>query len=49
MAAADPSGTDEERAEAALIAAAARILGEGDRAVPANFVAALFAFAVPRT
>src|SRR6266566_116008 len=47
MAAADLPGTDEERAEAALIAAAANILGSGNRDVPEDFVVALFAHAVP--
>src|SRR5215475_10338789 len=47
MAAVDLSGTDEERAEAALIAAAGKILRSGNRDVPEDFVAALFAHAVP--
>ena len=47
MAADDLPGTDEERAEAALIAAAANILGSGNRDVPEDFVVALFAHAVP--
>src|SRR5213080_640986 len=47
MAAADRPGTDEERAEAALIAAAANILRSGKRDVPEDFVVALFAHAVP--
>src|SRR5438093_3702145 len=47
MAADDRPGTDEERAEAALIAAAANILGSGNRDVPEDFVVALFAHAVP--
>src|SRR5262249_56011491 len=47
MAAADRPGTDEERAEAALIAAAGNILRSGNREVPEDFVAALFAYAVP--
>src|SRR5262250_2351646 len=47
MAAVDLSGTDEERAEAALIAAAGKILRSGNRDVPEDFVAALFAYAVP--
>src|SRR6266545_4143573 len=47
MAAADLPGSDEERAEAALIAAAGRILRSDHREVPEDFVAALFAHAVP--
>jgi glutamate dehydrogenase len=47
MAAADLPGSDEERAEAALIAAAGKILRSGHREVPEDFVAALFAHAVP--
>src|SRR6516165_3851973 len=47
MAAADLPGTDEERAEAALIAAAGNILRSENREVPEDFVAALFAYAVP--
>src|ERR1700741_3153496 len=47
MAAADLPGTDEERAEAALIAAAGKILRSDNREVPEDFVAALFAHAVP--
>src|SRR5438876_543876 len=47
MTADDLPGTDEERAEAALIAAAANILGSGNRDVPEDFVVALFAHAVP--
>src|SRR5262249_41668097 len=47
MAAVDLSGTDEERAEAALIAAAGKILRSGNRDVPEDFVVALFAHAVP--
>jgi glutamate dehydrogenase len=47
MAAADLPGNDEERAEAALIAAAGKILRSGHREVPDDFVAALFAHAVP--
>src|SRR5262249_30726064 len=47
MAAADLPGTDEERAEAALIAAAGNILRRDNREVPEDFVAALFAYAVP--
>jgi glutamate dehydrogenase len=47
MAAADLPGSDEERAEAALIAAAGKILRSDNREVPEDFVAALFAYAVP--
>ena len=47
MAAADLPGTDEERAEAALIAAAGNILRSDNREVPEDFVASLFAYAVP--
>jgi len=47
MAAADLPGTDEERAEAALIAAAGNILRSDNREVPEDFIAALFAYAVP--
>jgi glutamate dehydrogenase len=47
MAAADLPGSDEERAEAALIAAAGKILRGDNREVPEDFVAALFAYAVP--
>jgi glutamate dehydrogenase len=47
MAAADLPGSDEERAEAALIAAASKILRSDNREVPEDFVAALFAHAVP--
>src|SRR5215472_792061 len=47
MAAADRPGTDEERAEAALIAAAGNILRSDNREVPEDFVAALFAYAFP--
>src|SRR4029077_7240336 len=47
MAAADLPGSDEERAEAALIAAAGKILRSDNREVPEDFVAALFAHAVP--
>ena len=47
MAAAAFSGTDEERAEQALIAAAAKILSSENRGVPEDFVAGLFAYAVP--
>ena len=45
--AADLPGTDEERAEAALIAAAGKILRDGHREIPADFVAGLFAHAAP--
>src|SRR5262249_31530583 len=45
--AADLPGTDEERAEAALIAAAGNILRSDNREVPEDFIAALFAHAVP--
>ena len=41
MAAADLPGTDEERAEAALIAAAGNILRSENREVPEDFVEAL--------
>src|SRR5216684_2212126 len=44
---ADQPGTDEERAEAALIAAAGKVLDHDHRGVPADFVAGLFARAVP--
>src|SRR5215475_988037 len=47
MPAADLPGTDEERAEAALIAAAAKILHNGDQQVPDDFIAGLFAHAEP--
>ena len=47
MPAADIPGTDEEHAEAALIAAAASILRSGHREVPDDFIAGLFAYAVP--
>jgi glutamate dehydrogenase len=47
MAAADLPGSDEQRAEAALIAAAGKILRSSHREVPEDFVAALFAHAVP--
>jgi glutamate dehydrogenase len=47
MPAADLPGTDEERAEAALIAAAAKILHHGNREVPDDFIAGLFAYAEP--
>jgi glutamate dehydrogenase len=47
MAAADLAGTDEERAEAALIAAAGKILRSEKRGVPEDFIAGLFAYAVP--
>ena len=39
MAAADLPGSDEERAEAALIAAAGQLLGDSHREIPADFVA----------
>src|SRR5262249_38862648 len=44
---ADFVGNDEERAEAALIAAAGKILGGERPEVPADFVAALFCYAEP--
>src|SRR5262249_16600685 len=44
---ADLPGTDEERADAALIAAAGNILRSDKREVPEDFIAALFAHAVP--
>ncbi len=44
---ADLSGNDEERAEAALIAAAGKILASEKREIPADFIAAVFAYAVP--
>src|SRR5262245_40128263 len=47
MPAADLPGTDEERAEAALIAAAAKILHNGDQEVPDDFIAGLFGHAEP--
>ena len=47
MTAADLIGADEERAEAALLAAAGKILSDEDRAVPAEFIAGLFAHAIP--
>ena len=47
MAAADIPDSDEERAEAALIAAAGKILRGDNREVPEDFIAALFAHAVP--
>src|SRR5262245_21489918 len=47
MAAADLPGTDEERAEAALIAAAGNILRRDNREVPEDFRARLCAYAVP--
>ena len=47
MVAAELPGSDEERAEAALIAAAGKILRDGHREVPADFVAEMFAHAVP--
>src|SRR6201987_2766841 len=47
MAAPDLPGTDEGRAETALIAAAGKIRRSENREVPEDFVAALFAHAVP--
>jgi glutamate dehydrogenase len=47
MPAADLPGTDEERAEAALIAAAGKILHNGNREVPDDFIAGLFVHAEP--
>src|SRR5258708_23204654 len=47
MAAADLPGTDEERAEAALIAAAGKILRSGNRDVPEDFVVPRFHHVVP--
>ena len=47
MVAAELPGTDEERAEAALIAAAGKILRAGHREVPEDFVAGIFARAAP--
>src|SRR5215475_9856925 len=47
MPAADLPGTDEERAEAALIAAAAKILHNGNQQVPDDFISGLFAHAEP--
>src|SRR4029079_12324148 len=47
MVAADLPGTDEERAEAALIAAAGKILRGRHREIPADFVAGIFAHAAP--
>ncbi|MEA2963121.1 MAG: hypothetical protein QOI46_3219, partial [Alphaproteobacteria bacterium] len=47
MVAADLPGTDEERAEAALIAAAGKILSGSHREIPADFVAGIFAHAAP--
>ena len=47
MVAADLPGTDEERAEAALIAAAGKILRGSHREIPADFVAGIFAHAAP--
>ena len=44
---ADFSPPDEQRAEQALIAAAARLLRNGARNVPEDFVACLFSHAVP--
>ena len=42
----NPFGTDEERAEAALIAAVGNVLRSNNREVPEDFVAGLFAHAV---
>jgi glutamate dehydrogenase len=47
MSVADLPGTDEQRAEAALIAAAAKILRGSNREVPDDFIAGLFAYAPP--
>ncbi|MGZ5814502.1 MAG: NAD-glutamate dehydrogenase, partial [Xanthobacteraceae bacterium] len=47
MAAADLPGSDEELAEAALSAAAEQLLGDSHREIPADFVAEIFAHAVP--
>jgi glutamate dehydrogenase len=47
MTVADRPATDEERAEQALIAAAGKILSDDHRAIPRDFVAALFAYAAP--
>src|SRR5436305_2599416 len=47
MSAADPTGNDEARGEAALIAAAGNLLRQENREVPADFIAGLFARAVP--
>ena len=47
MVAAELPGTDEERAEAALIAAAGKILRAGHREVPEDFIAGIFAHAAP--
>jgi glutamate dehydrogenase len=47
MVAADLPGTDEERAEAALIAAADKILRGSHREIPKDFVAGIFAHAAP--
>src|SRR5256886_14249459 len=47
MAAADLPGTDEERAEAALIGAPVNSLRSDNREVPEDFVAELFAYAAP--
>src|SRR5262245_12178637 len=44
---ADIPGNDEERAEAALIAAAGKILASEQRDVPKDFIAAVFAYAAP--
>jgi glutamate dehydrogenase len=47
MTAAVLSASDEDRAEQALLAAAAKILASEERSVPDDFVAALFAHAEP--
>jgi glutamate dehydrogenase len=47
MPAADLPGTDEQRAEAALIAAAGKLLRSANPEVPEDFIAWLFAHAVP--
>jgi glutamate dehydrogenase len=47
MAVIDRSSSDEDQGEAALIAAAAKILVSESRGIPADFVTALFAYAVP--
>ena len=44
---ADFPGSDEERAEAALVAAAGKILRRDNREVPEDFIAGLFALAAP--
>ncbi len=40
-------GSDEERALAALVAAAGKVLGRDNREVPEDFIAGLFALAAP--